>query len=44
MGLYSMPRYFQNMPELGKELRSENAENTAELKAVEQEIKDLINN
>ena len=42
MGLYSMPRYFQNMPELGKELRSENAENTAELKAVEQEIKDLI--
>ena len=42
MGQYSMPRYFQNMPELGKELRSENTENTAELKAVEQEIQELI--
>ncbi|MFA7067952.1 MAG: carboxyl transferase domain-containing protein [Acidaminococcaceae bacterium] len=42
MGNYSMPRYFQNMPALGKELKGENAENTAELKAVEQEIKDLI--
>ena len=42
MGQYSMPRYFQNMPMLGKELRSENTENIAVLKAVEQEIKDLI--
>ena len=30
MGLYSMPRYFQNMPEIGKELRSVNAENAAD--------------
>ena len=42
MGQYSMPRYFKNMPMLGKELRSENTENIAVLKAVEQEIKDLI--
>ena len=42
MGQYSMPRYFKNMPMLGKELRSENTENIAVLKVVEQEIKDLI--
>ena len=34
MGNYSMPRYFQNMPVVGKPVRA-NAENVAELKAIE---------
>ena len=37
MGNYSMPRYFQNMPVVGKPVRA-NAENVAELKAIEEEI------
>ena len=37
MGNYSMPGYFQNMPVVGKEVRP-NAENVAELKAIEAEI------
>ena len=41
MGNYSMPRYFQNMPVVGKPVRA-NAENAAELKAVEDEIHDKI--
>ena len=36
-----MPRYFQNMPVVGKPVRA-NAENAAELKAVEDEIHDKI--
>ena len=32
-----MPRYFQNMPVVGKPVRA-NAENVAELKAIEEEI------
>ena len=36
MGNYSMPRYFQNMPVVGKPVRA-NAENVAELKAIEEE-------
>ena len=37
MGNYSMPRYFQNMPVVGKPVRA-NAENVAELRAVEDDI------
>ncbi len=37
MGNYSMPRYFQNMPTVGKPVRP-NPENVAELKAVEEDI------
>ncbi len=37
MGNYSMPGYFQNMPVVGKAVRP-NAENVAELKAIEAEI------
>ncbi len=37
MGSYSMPGYFQNMPVVGKAVRP-NAENVAELKAIEAEI------
>ena len=37
MGNYSMPRYFQNMPTVGKPVRP-NAENVAELKAIEDDI------
>ena len=37
MGSYSMPGYFQNMPVVGKAVRP-NAENAAELKAIEAEI------
>ena len=38
---YSMPSYFQNMPLIGKELRSFNEENAAEIQAVEQEIHEI---
>ena len=37
MGNYSMPRYFQNMPTVGKAVRP-NPENVAELKAFEEDI------
>ena len=37
MGNYSMPRYFQNMPVVGKPVR-ENPENVEELRAIEDEI------
>ena len=37
MGNYSMPRYFQNMPTVGKPVRA-NAENVAELRAIEDDI------
>ena len=37
MGNYSMPRYFQNMPTVGKAVRP-NPENVAELKAIEEDI------
>ena len=37
MGNYSMPRYFQNMPVVGKPVRP-NAENVAELRAIEDDI------
>ena len=37
MGNYSMPRYFQNMPTVGKAVRA-NPENVAELKAIEEDI------
>ena len=41
MGNYSMPRYFQNMPVVGKPVRA-NAENVAELKAIEEDIHNHI--
>lgn len=41
MGNYSMPRYFQNMPTVGKAVRA-NPENVAELKAIEADIHDKI--
>lgn len=37
MGNYSMPRYFQNMPTVGKAVRP-NPENVAELKTIEEDI------
>ena len=37
MGNYSMPRYFQNMPVVGKPVRA-NEENANELRAIEEEI------
>ena len=37
MGNYSMPRYFQNMPVVGKPVKV-NAENVAELRAIEDDI------
>ena len=42
MGQYSMPKYFQNMPTVGKGLTAKNAENEASIKAVEEELTKLI--
>lgn len=42
MGQYSMPKYFQNMPTVGKGLVAKNAENEASIKAVEEELTKLI--
>jgi len=42
MGEYSMPRYFQQLPQVGKPLNKENAENVQEIKAVEEQIHKLI--
>ncbi len=42
MGQYSMPKYFQNMPTVGKGLVTKNAENEASIKAVEEELTKLI--
>ena len=39
---YSMPRYFQDMPTVGKPLLSENDENRDAIVKVEEEIKQLI--
>ena len=41
MGNYSMPKYFQNLPQVGKALKKDNPENIAELKKVEEEIHEL---
>ena len=41
MGNYSMPKYFQNLPQVGKALKKDNPENVAELKKVEDEIHEL---
>jgi len=41
MGNYSMPKYFQNLPQVGKALKKDNPENVAELKKVEEEIHEL---
>ena len=39
---FSMPRYFQNMPEIGKDLVEVKEENAAELKEVEKEVHEAI--
>ena len=38
MGYFSMPKYFQEMPTVGKELVNVNDENAKEIKAVEADI------
>ena len=38
MGYFSMPKYFQDMPVVGKPLVNANAENEAELKEIEKNI------
>ncbi len=42
MGFYSMPRYFQHLPQLGKELKKEDTANKEQLKKIEAEIHALI--
>ena len=42
MGFYSMPRYFEHMPQVGKPMKKANPENEAQLKAIEAEIHELI--
>ena len=42
MGFYSMPRYFQQMPQVGKPLKKANPENEEQLKKIEAEIHELI--
>lgn len=39
---YSMPGYFQNMPQIGREMPMRKADNEEELKLVEKEIQDAI--
>jgi len=39
---FSMPRYFQNMPEIGKDLVEVKEDNAAELKQVEKEVHEAI--
>ena len=39
---YSMPSYFQNMPQVGKAVNAPKAENVAALKAVEEKIQARI--
>ena len=42
MGFYSMPRYFEKMPQVGKPLKKANPENEEQLKKIEAEIHELI--
>lgn len=42
MGFYSMWPYFQNMPRVGKELMTPNADNEAILRDIEDEIRQII--
>ena len=42
MGYYSMPKYFQNMPTVGKALVNPNAENETEIKEIEKQIHDKV--
>ena len=42
MGFYSMPRYFQQLPQAGKVLKKVDEDNTAKLKAIEEEIHQLV--
>ena len=38
MGFYSMPGYFQTMPQVGKPLKARNEENEQQILAVEKEL------
>ncbi len=40
MGFYSMPGYFQTMPQVGKPMRTANEENIREVLAIEQELRE----
>ena len=42
MGYFSMPKYFQNMPTVGKALVNPNAENETEIKEIEKQIHDKL--
>lgn len=42
MGEYSMPRYFQNMPVVGKIIASPNKENEKSIKQIEEEIHEIV--
>ena len=42
MGYFSMPKYFQNMPTVGKALVNPNAENETEIKEIEKQIHDKV--
>ena len=42
MGFYSMPRYFEHMPQVGKPMKKANPENEAQLKAIQAEIHELV--
>lgn len=42
MGQYSMPKYFQNMPIVGKSLNQNNSENEEDIKKIEKELKKRI--
>ena len=40
MGFYSMPGYFQNMPQVGKPLKARNEENEQQILTIEKELYD----
>ena len=42
MNMYSMPKYFQNMPTVGKALVNANPENVESVRAVETDIHEAI--
>jgi len=42
MGFYSMPRYFQHLPQVGKVLKKPDAANEEQIKKIEDEIHQLI--
>ena len=42
MNGYSMPRYFQNMPQIGKALNTENLDNREKIEQIEEAIYQMI--